>query len=141
MTDKRIPEIPQFVADWIDYHTDSDSLSDTIHFVIYYLHTYLPDSNISKEMREPVLCWLDEDRERYFKLVDAVRNGYRVNQMNRYYIQKDGEFVSRVVIEPFDRPMLRVETSSELIESAYVETLEEAEALEVITGGKVWCLK
>lgn len=35
VTDKRIPEIPQFVADWIDYHTDLDSLSDTIHFVIY----------------------------------------------------------------------------------------------------------
>lgn len=74
-------------ADLLDNYTEEDALADTIHHTIYGLFANFPSTNPDVQLREPVLDWLCEDRRNYFKLVDAVRNGYVVEEEQKYYVR------------------------------------------------------
>lgn len=77
-------------ADLLDNYTEEDALADTIHHTIYGLFANFPSTNPDVQLREPVLDWLCEDRRNYFKLVDAVRNGYVVEEEQKYYVKFPG---------------------------------------------------
>lgn len=83
------PTIPEFVADWIE-HNQEDDLSDTIHFIIYGLYADWPDTNSMVELRKPVLKWLGEDRNNYFKLIDATKYGYSIEQEPKFHAKVKG---------------------------------------------------
>lgn len=92
--------VPKFVADWLEEHkespdlvenyTEKDALANTIHFTIYCLFADFPNTNPDVELRKPVCEWLEEDRSNYFKLIDAVHNGYVVEEEPRYYVKLPG---------------------------------------------------
>lgn len=91
--------VPSYVAKWLDKqiqiaepeddYTDDMALSDSIHFTIYNLYANLPETNSDVQDRKPVLEWLDKDRMNYFKLFEAVKNGYQTeNVITIYYNHK-----------------------------------------------------
>lgn len=82
---QELPVIPRFVAEWIEHNGENEP-SSTIHFTIFYLYANLPDTNSMVERRKPVVNWLDEDGHNYFKLIDAVRYGYEVEEEQKYYV-------------------------------------------------------
>ncbi|HDT9928428.1 TPA: DUF1642 domain-containing protein [Listeria monocytogenes] len=92
--------VPKFVADWLEEHkespdlvenyTEKDALANTIQFTIYCLFADFPNTNPDVELRKPVCEWLEEDRSNYFKLIDAVRNGYVVEEEKKYYVKLPG---------------------------------------------------
>lgn len=82
---KELPVIPKFVAEWIERNQENEP-SNTIHFIIFYLYANLPDTSSMVERRKPVVNWLDEDGYNYFKLIDAVRYGYEVEEEQKYYV-------------------------------------------------------
>ena len=93
-TDELKPVVPQFVAGWIEGnkqfeekwngYSKEDAMNDTIHFTIYGLFADYPVTN-----RKRVNNWLDVDRGNYFKLVNAVRYGYKVEKEQRYRVEDD----------------------------------------------------
>lgn len=103
--------VPKFVADWLEEHkespdlvenyTEKDALANTIHFTIYCLFADFPNTNPDVELRKPVCEWLEEDRSNYFKLIDAVRNGFVVEEEKKYYVRvplfKEDEDASELV--------------------------------------------
>lgn len=107
--DKSIVEIPQCCADWIerqkqspdenDEYTEYEALSDSIHFTIYRLYAKYTgknkytEKNSDLEARKSVLGWLEYDRSNYFKLVDAVRYGYRI--LVTKWLVSEGDLVVR----------------------------------------------
>ena len=93
---QELPVIPKYVAEWIEGNKQSeekwsdydkeDAMNDTIHFTIYGLFADYPATNSHVELRKPVLKWLSVDRGNYFKLVNAVRYGYEVEEEPLYYV-------------------------------------------------------
>ena len=55
-------------------------MNDTVHFTIYGLFADYPATNSDVELRKPVLKWLSLNRGNYFKLVNAVRYDYEVEE-------------------------------------------------------------
>ncbi|HAA6928604.1 TPA_asm: hypothetical protein GHE75_00215 [Listeria monocytogenes] len=108
--------VPKFVAEWLEEHkespdlvenyTEKDALANTIHFTIYCLFADFPNTNPDVELRKPVCEWLEEDRSNYFKLIDAVRNGYVVEEEPRYYVKllpmEDGFLNLLIETETYD---------------------------------------
>ncbi|MCX77478.1 DUF1642 domain-containing protein [Listeria monocytogenes] len=80
--------VPKFVAEWIEESGATNlSKKDAIHWTLKFLFIELKGVYPAEElMREPVLEWLDEDRNNYFKLVDAVRYGYVVEEEPKWIV-------------------------------------------------------
>lgn len=119
--------IPAFVGEWIEKHkepieysedyydsydeAEREALANSIHFTIYCLFGNFPDTNDDVELRRPINSWLHEDRCNYFKLVDAVRYGYEVEQEPLYTVTyKNGDRLLKMkdgrltYLEPDENP-------------------------------------
>ena len=112
---QELPVIPKYVADWIEGNKQSeekwsdydkeDAMNDTIHFTIYGLFADYPATNSHVELRNPVLKWLSVDRGNYFKLVNAVRYGYEVEEEPLYRARL------KVITDKFIASYLRTQSS------------------------------
>lgn len=112
---RELPVIPKYVAEWIEVNKQSeekwsdydkeDAINDTIHFTIYGLFADYPATNSHVELRNPVLKWLSIDRGNYFKLVNAVRYGYEVEEEPLYRARL------KVITDKFIASYLRTQSS------------------------------
>lgn len=148
---QELPVIPQFVADWIERnkqfeekwndYSKEDAMNDTIHFTIYGLFADYPATNSDIELRKPVLKWLRVDRGNYFKLVNAVRYGYEVEEEPKYIIDTDDIEISDgnhyLTNLTLSKDSVKLPIVGDKFDAIRFDDINQAQAIASYVGGRV----